>query len=370
MNNANITISTHNGSTVALGHNRRLPEIINRENEKWREKYGEDRIHLSDDTHETWKDEDLKEVYDKLFKESIEEFNQRQLAERHPDRCIKDYLQKIRAEEGQKKGARHPCYEMILSIGSKNNPVDESYAKEILKQAYEKFQEKFPQFYMVGAYLHLDEANPHLHIDYIPVAKACNRGPRVQNGLKQSLKEMGIEGDSKKNTAQMKFERIMNDELETICNSYGYNVLHPQRGTKVEHLTNEELKLMESIAEKRAELEAVINLPIGKVMVNKGRLSELEQIEAIYNKEKTLIEQAKRDLTAAGNTFEAYDKAMKGLQNDRANFDTKVNQAANRKLNVSKNNANAFIVAYGLTDAFKQYCSQVETEQEGQSQHI
>ena len=29
---------------------------------------------------------------------------------------------------------------------------------------------------------------------------------------------MGIEGDSKKNTAQMKFERIMNDELEQICN--------------------------------------------------------------------------------------------------------------------------------------------------------
>lgn len=353
---AQITISTHNGSTVALGHNRRIEAIINRENEKWKEKYGEDRIQLDKPNgHEIWHDEDIKDVYEKVFKDSIEEFNQRQIANSHPERVINDYLQKIRAEERQKKAAKHPCYEMILSVGSKNNPVDEAVAKEILKQSYEKFKEKFLQFYVVGAYYHNDEANPHLHIDYIPVAQNCNRGPRVQNGLKQSLKEMGIEGDSKRNTAQMKFERIMNDELEQICNAYGYKVIHPQRGSKVEHLSNEELKLMESIAEKRAELDELSRLPLNKVLVNKGRLSELEQIEAAYKGEKVLIKKAKKDIKAATNTFEAYDKAYKSLQKDRARFDSKVNEAANRKMRIANNSATSFIVAAGLADAFQQY---------------
>lgn len=360
---AQITISTHNGSTVALGHNRRIEAIIKRENEKWKEKYGEDRIRLDKpDGHEIWHDEDIKDVYDKIFKDSIEEFNQRQIANSHPERVINDYLQKIRAEERQKKAAKHPCYEMILSIGSKNNPVDEAVAKEILKQAYEKFKEKFPQFYVVGCYFHNDEATPHLHISYIPVAKRCNRGPQIQNGLKQSLKEMGIEGDSKRNTAQMKFERIMNDELEQICNAYGYKVIHPQRGTKVEHLTNEELKLMESIAEKRAELDELSRLPLNKVLVNKGRLSELEAIEAAYKEEKTLIDKAKKDMQSAKNTFEAYDSAYKSLQKDRARFDSKVNEAANRKMKIANNSATSFIVAAGLADAFQQYIRHAEAE--------
>lgn len=360
---AQITISTHNGSTVALGHNRRIEAIIKRENEKWKEKYGEDRIHFDKPNgHEIWHDEDLKDVYEKIFKDSIEEFNQRQSANSHPERVINDYLQKIRAEERQKKAAKHPCYEMILSIGSKNNPVDEAVAKEILKQAYEKFKEKFPQFYVVGCYFHNDEATPHLHISYIPVAKRCNRGPQIQNGLKQSLKEMGIEGDSKRNTAQMKFERIMNDELEQICNAYGYKVIHPQRGTKVEHLTNEELKLMESIAEKRAELDELSRLPLNKVLVNKGRLSELEAIEATYKEEKALIKKAKKDIKAATNTFEAYDKAYKSLQKDRARFDSKVNEAANRKMRIANNSATSFIVAAGLADAFQQYIRHAESE--------
>ena len=368
---AQITISTHNGSTVALGHNRRIEAIIKRENEKWKEKYGEDRIHLDKPNgHEIWHDEDIKDVYEKIFKDSIEEFNQRQIANSHPERVINDYLQKIRAEERQKKAAKHPCYEMILSVGSKNNPVDEAVAKEILKQAYEKFKEKFPQFYVVGCYFHNDEANPHLHIDYIPVAQNCNRGPSVQNGLKQSLKEMGIEGDSKKNTAQMKFERIMNDELEQICNAYGYKVIHPQRGSKVEHLTNEELKLMESIAEKRAELDELSRLPLNKVLINKGRLSELEQIEAAYKGEKVLIDKAKKDMQSAKNTFEAYDSAYKRLQNDKAEFDKKVNEAANQKMKLARNVESKFIVASGLADAYMTFVEQTQKEAEKESQKM
>jgi len=37
----------------------------------------------------------------------------------------------------------------------------------------------------------MDEATPHLHIDYIPVGH-YKRGQDVQNGIAQALKEMGF----------------------------------------------------------------------------------------------------------------------------------------------------------------------------------
>ena len=54
----------------------------------------------------------------------------------------------------------------------------------------QSFQERNPNFYVFNAVLHLDEATPHLHIDYIPVGH-YKMGVDTQNGIAQALKEMG-----------------------------------------------------------------------------------------------------------------------------------------------------------------------------------
>ena len=46
----------------------------------------------------------------------------------------------------------------------------------------EGFRNRNPNFYVFNAVLHMDEATPHLHIDYIPVGH-YKRGQDTQNGI-------------------------------------------------------------------------------------------------------------------------------------------------------------------------------------------
>ena len=40
-------------------------------------------------------------------------------------------------------------------------------AKQILDEYYQGFQERNPQLRVFSAHLHMDEATPHLHIDFV-----------------------------------------------------------------------------------------------------------------------------------------------------------------------------------------------------------
>lgn len=46
---------------------------------------------------------------------------------------------------------------------------------------------------MFNAVLHMDEATPHLHLDYIPVAHGYKSKMHTRNSLTKALQEMGIE---------------------------------------------------------------------------------------------------------------------------------------------------------------------------------
>ena len=86
--------------------------------------------------------------------------------------------------------------------------------------------------------------------------------------------------------------------------------------------------------------------------------------------EKVLIDKAKKDMQSAKNTFEAYDSAYKRLQNDKAEFDKKVNEAANQKLKFAKNVESKFIIASGLADAYMTFVEQTQKEAEKESQKM
>lgn len=358
-----ITISTHNGSQVSIGHNLRIPQIVDRENEKWRRAHPNDtepRID-PDGVHEIWKHEDLKDVYAKLFDESVREFNDRQIKNGHPEREIRNYLNYIKANEKKDAKARHPIYEMIFMVGSTANPIPADVAKEILKEMAETFETMNPHLYVTGEYYHQDEVGqPHLHLSYVPFTDCASRGPKVQNSLKAALKQQGIEGVNKHDTAQMRWEAQMNLELEKICNRYGYQVDHYQRNQNVKHLSDEEYKLQKKIEEKKEQLAQIQSLPMGKVVVNKARLEELESLEQTYQKELQKIEIAERDLKAAQNEFVAYKVRYEELQKRQQNFENCVNEEANRKLSMMTDHALAFINQKGLWEAFVQWTQSIK----------
>ena len=66
----NVTIATHLGHAPALAHNRRDPRVVLKEK------------HIrADGCHDMWLDRDPRELYQELFGEALQEFNEKQTEE-------------------------------------------------------------------------------------------------------------------------------------------------------------------------------------------------------------------------------------------------------------------------------------------------
>lgn len=230
------TISTHNGSAVSYDHNIRNRRITDKEK------------HIDPDGwHETWKDERPRDAYKHLFGDALKEYNSRQ----RDDRKIRDYYTHISRDK-----KKHPVYEMLVQVGSKDNPVDDKTVHAILKEFVEGWQRRNPNLYMCGAYFHADEeGGPHVHLDYIPVAHGFRKGMRTQTALVKALQEQGYTKQGKE-TAQVQWERSENRCLEEIVKRHGISVEHPMmEGRK--HLDTASYKAQRALEEAQAELTAV-----------------------------------------------------------------------------------------------------------------
>ena len=124
-----------------------------------------------------------------------------------------------------------------------------------MKEFVETWQKRNPNLELIGAYYHADEqGEPHVHIDYVPVAHGYTRGMRVQNGVVKALKEMGFEKNGKE-TAQIAWERRENKVLEDICIGFGLNIVHPREHRK--HLDTATYKAQQRLLTANQELNAV-----------------------------------------------------------------------------------------------------------------
>ena len=138
-----------------------------------------ERTHLNVD----YCNEPIREVYHKLFDEARERYNARQP---RADRKIEDYYEKIRSGSQEK-----PFHELILQIGNRDDTGAETQigrrAKAALDEYYRGFQDRNPNLYVFSAHLHMDEATPHIHIDFVPFITGSKRGLDTRVSLKQAL---------------------------------------------------------------------------------------------------------------------------------------------------------------------------------------
>ena len=203
------TISTHNGSAAHRGHNIRDERAIK----------NQDHIDRSGG-FEVWKDEKPKDAYNRLFGQAVKEYNDKQT---RSDRKIDDYYKKIHESKQQ-----HTCYEMIVQVGNKNNPVSLEESREILKEYVGTWNDRNPNLELIGAYFHFDEkGEPHLHADYIPYA-TYEKGLSVRTGLNKALEAQGFEKKGKA-TPQIQWERSENNYLERLCRDRNIEIEHPER---------------------------------------------------------------------------------------------------------------------------------------------
>ncbi len=62
-----------------------------------------------------------------------------------------------------------------------------TFCREVLDEYMRAFQERNPHLRVFNAVLHMDEATPHIHIDFVPVATEQTRGLQTRVSMKQAL---------------------------------------------------------------------------------------------------------------------------------------------------------------------------------------
>ncbi|MES9690094.1 plasmid recombination protein [Bacillus toyonensis] len=129
---------------------------------------------------------DIRSVYKDVFQEAVDKYNEKQ---KRNDRKIKDYYDKIK-----KDTKTHEQRELVVAVGEgKDDPKYREAKKEALKQYAEAFQGRNPNLAVYNMVLHDDEANPHLHINYVPNFES-SRGLTRRVGMDRALQQQGVQG--------------------------------------------------------------------------------------------------------------------------------------------------------------------------------
>ena len=198
-------------------------------------------------------------AYEQLFGAAVERYNAKQ---KRADRKIKtsyyEHLFKRSPAPSVVTSAdkRKSFYEDVVQIGTMQDTgvgtPDAEIAAACLTEYMQGFQERNPNFHVFNAVLHLDEATPHLHIDYIPIGH-YKQGVDTQNGIAQALKEMGY-GTGKDAIARWREAECK--LLTEICNRHGIQIAAPEqsRGSLTVEQYKEYAKVKEQTDEKKKEV--------------------------------------------------------------------------------------------------------------------
>ena len=198
-----------------------------------------------------YRDEPIQKVYHELFDEAVKRYNAKQ---KRKDRCITDYYEHLRTGKQEKL-----FHELIVQIGNKDDmgvlTENGALAKELLDEYMQGFQERNPTLRVFGAFLHMDEATPHLHIDFVPYVSGWKgKGLDTKVSLKQALKALGFAGGSKRESELNQWINAEKEQLAAVMERHG--IEWEKKDTHEEHLSVLDFKKKER-AKEVAELDAV-----------------------------------------------------------------------------------------------------------------
>lgn len=206
--------------------------------------------------------ENVKDVYHELFDEALARYNEKQT---RSDRRIDDYYEKIRSGKQEK-----PFHEIILQIGDKDNmgakTENGQLAAKVLDKYMWDFQRRNPTLRVFSAYLHMDEATPHLHIDFVPYTTGSKRGLDTRVSLKQALSALGFKGGTRRETELNQWVAYEKEQLAAVMLEHG--IEWEKKGTHEKHLSVLDFEKKER-AKEVAELEQSIS-------DGKERLSDIQ----------------------------------------------------------------------------------------------
>ena len=250
-------------------------------------------------------DKDIRQVYKEVFGEALAEYNANQVAKKHPERQKKDYYSAVCHDK-----KTEPFREAVVQIGNKDKQLPRWESNEILQKFLKRFQENNPQLVVVGAYIHNDEATPHMHIDYVPVA-TYSKGLKTRVSNDKALNQMGYKTWNDWKDSQMAC-------LENLVREKGYDREYMNNSNR--HIADVEQfkrvqKEVERLANNKLEEMELPDIPIPEIKINpvtksesiKFTKAEFEQIKQVIEYQQTQI----ASLEAQKNTLSADLKISK-----------------------------------------------------------
>jgi len=262
----------------------------------------------------------IEEAYHQLFDAALVEFNAKQ---KRKDRCIENYYEKIRDGKQEKT-----FYEVIFQVGNKDDMgatgENAELAKTILDKFYRSFLERNPQLHVYSAHLHMDEATPHLHIDFIPFTTGSKRGLSTRVSLKQALADQGITGEGRSLTERDLWVQKEKEALAEIMLEHG--IEWEQKGEQREHLSvleykrekrQEELAELTQQTEQKAQEYSALEKKVEKIQKQNVAIEAVEKIEAkpmVLSSKVTLERSEYESLSTAAKKYVVQEKKEHKLQ--------------------------------------------------------
>ena len=244
----------------------------------------------------------LEEAYHILFDGALQRYNDKQ---KRADRKINNYLEHI-----QKSKQEKPFYEIIVQVGNRDDmgigTPNERLAKRILEDYLRRFEERNPNLFVFNEVLPMDEATPHLHIDFIPYTTRSTRGLDTRVSMKKALEEQGFVGSGRSDTETMAWLQSEKEALSYAMQWQG--VEWENQGNDRRHLSVLEYK-KEQRSKELAELEGKVE-ELKETADNLGKTIETVTVlstDEEFEKEYTLPEPQKLE------SAKSYKNRIEGL---------------------------------------------------------
>ena len=274
--------------------------------------------------------QDIREVYHNVFDEALARYNDRQT---RSDRRIDDYYEKICSGKQEK-----PFHEIILQIGNKDDTgaitEDGELAAKVLDEYMGKFQERNPTLKVFSAHLHMDEATPHLHIDFVPFTTGSKRGLDTRVSLKQALAALGFKGGTRSDTEWNQWVAAEKEQLAAVMQRH--DIEWEKKGTHEKHLSvldfekQEREKEVNELEQKVSVLESEKAGLVEKIAENRANIEILEEdreeSEKAAQEAKKRAELAKKQTQTYERELEIIKPVMNSVERELKEFKGKVEE--------------------------------------------
>ncbi|WP_130068236.1 plasmid recombination protein [Bacillus albus] len=278
---------------------------------------------------------DIRSVYKDIFQEAVDKYNEKQ---KRNDRKIDDYYDKIHKDD-----KTHEQRELVVAIGEgKDDSKYRESKKEALKQYAESFQERNPNLAVYNMVLHDDEANPHLHINYVPNFES-SRGLTRRVGMDRALQQQGVKRKGRQLIAhwreletayieQLAKEHIPNFERANV-GSYKYMKVrqykeYAEAKSTIENQVQEKETKLQTINDHLKNVEEKTNeLQVMKNSLESDVIDKQKELETV----KQQVESESEKLKLIGQRHIELEKRVEQMQKE---LDSVTDQVPNEPVKI------------------------------------